>query len=29
MKACWEASVDPGVKLVDIPPPAWLKSVNV
>jgi hypothetical protein len=29
MKMCWEANVDPGVKLVDIPQPAWLKSVNV
>jgi hypothetical protein len=29
LKSCWEGNVDPGVKLIDIPPPAWLKSVGV
>jgi hypothetical protein len=28
MKQCWEANVDPGVKLVELAKPNWL-NVNV
>jgi hypothetical protein len=29
LKGWWEAKVDPNTRLVDIPEPKWLKSVNV
>jgi hypothetical protein len=29
LKGWWEAKVDPNIRLVDIPEPKWLKSVNV